>query len=137
MTRLYNLMLRLVKDERGQDMVEYALLAGFIAVAAGAILPGISNNISIIFSKMASLVGNAASTCEDPPDFHPPPPPQIQAPSILARKSCPLRTDGPQRARLASVHCVAQSCLVMKAALLKSDRSFAGHTNGCVIWSTT
>ena len=60
MTKLYFLILRLVKDERGQDMVEYALLAGFIAVAAGAILPGISNNISVIFSKMASLVGNAA-----------------------------------------------------------------------------
>ncbi len=61
MNKLYSLILRLVKDERGQDMVEYALLAGFIAVAAGAILPGISDNISIIFSKMASLVGNAAA----------------------------------------------------------------------------
>ena len=35
MNKLYSLILRLVKDERGQDMVEYALLAGFIAVAAG------------------------------------------------------------------------------------------------------
>ena len=60
MSRLYSLILRLVKAERGQDMVEYALLAGFIAVAAGAVLPSISNNISIIFSKMASVVGNAA-----------------------------------------------------------------------------
>ena len=41
-------------------MVEYALLAGFIAVAAGAVLPGISADISIIFSKMASIVANAA-----------------------------------------------------------------------------
>ena len=60
MSRLYSLILRLVEDERGQDLVEYALLAGFIAVAAGAVLPSISNNISIIFSKMASVVGNAA-----------------------------------------------------------------------------
>ena len=60
MSRLSSLILRLVKAERGQDMVEYALLAGFIAVAAGAVLPTISNNISIIFSKMDSLVGNAA-----------------------------------------------------------------------------
>jgi Flp pilus assembly pilin Flp len=37
-------------------MVEYALLAGFIAVAAGAILPNISDSISTIFSKMSSLV---------------------------------------------------------------------------------
>ena len=61
MNKLYKALLRLANDERGQDMVEYALLAGFIAVAAGALLPGISNNISIIFSKMASLVQNAAS----------------------------------------------------------------------------
>ena len=62
MNKLYSLILKLTRDERGQDMVEYALLAGFIAVAAGAILPGISGGISIIFSKMASLVSNAAAT---------------------------------------------------------------------------
>ena len=39
MSKLYGSLLRLVRDERGQDMVEYALLAGFIAVAAGALLP--------------------------------------------------------------------------------------------------
>ena len=36
------------------------MLAGFIAVAAGAVLPGIAEEISIIFSKMQSLVANAA-----------------------------------------------------------------------------
>ncbi len=60
MNKLYALVLRLQSDERGQDMVEYALLAGFIAVAAGALLPGIADGISIIFSKMTSLVSNAA-----------------------------------------------------------------------------
>ncbi len=51
---------RLVKDSEGQDLVEYALLAGFVAVAAGALLPGISDSISIIFSKMASVLSAAA-----------------------------------------------------------------------------
>ena len=60
MIKLYSFLKRLARDERGQDMVEYALLAGFIAVAAGALLPGISADISIIFSKMASIVANAA-----------------------------------------------------------------------------
>ena len=60
MTKLYSFLKRLTRDERGQDMVEYALLAGFIAVAAGALLPGISDSISIIFSKMASIVQNAS-----------------------------------------------------------------------------
>ncbi len=61
MTKLYIFLTNLVKDEQGQDMVEYALLAGFIAVAAGAVLPGISSSISQIFSKMASVTAAAAA----------------------------------------------------------------------------
>ena len=49
------------KDTRGQDLVEYALLAGFIAVAAGALLPTISTSISTIFSRMSSMLTAAAS----------------------------------------------------------------------------
>ena len=60
MTKLYGLLEHLKRDERAQDMVEYALLAGFIAVAAGAVLPGIADGISVIFSKMESILGNAA-----------------------------------------------------------------------------
>ena len=41
MDKLYSLILKLARDERGQDLVEYALQADFIAVAAGAILPPI------------------------------------------------------------------------------------------------
>ena len=37
-------------------MVEYALLAGFITVTAGAILPPIADDISTVFSKMASVL---------------------------------------------------------------------------------
>ena len=61
MTKIRQLVIRLVRDEKGQDMVEYALLAGFIAVAAGALLPGISDDIGTIFSNMASVVALAAS----------------------------------------------------------------------------
>ncbi len=49
------------KDTRGQDLVEYALLAGFVAVAAGALLPGISSSVSKVFSRMGSVL-TAAST---------------------------------------------------------------------------
>jgi Flp pilus assembly pilin Flp len=58
---LYVSLSNLVKDERGQDMVEYALLAGFIAVAAGATMPPIANSLSTIFSKMASLTSVAST----------------------------------------------------------------------------
>jgi Flp pilus assembly pilin Flp len=51
----------LLRDARGQDLVEYALLAGFVAVAAGALLPGISVSISTIFSKMSSVLTTAAT----------------------------------------------------------------------------
>lgn len=61
MTKLYLSLSNLAKDERGQDMVEYALLAGFIAVAAGATLPGISTSLSTIFSKMASITSVAST----------------------------------------------------------------------------
>jgi len=59
MTKIYITLQRLFKDKEGQDLVEYALLAGFIAVAAGSVLPGISGSISTIFSKMASVLTNA------------------------------------------------------------------------------
>jgi pilus assembly protein Flp/PilA len=49
------------QDERGQDLIEYALMAGFVAVAAGAIMPGVSSSVSKIFSKVASVMSNAAS----------------------------------------------------------------------------
>jgi len=62
--RLKNVIVRLqiLKDNsKGQDLIEYALMAGFVAVAAGAIMLGVSQNISEIFSKVASSMGNAAS----------------------------------------------------------------------------
>jgi pilus assembly protein Flp/PilA len=49
------------KDDQGQDLIEYALMAGFIAVAAGALMPNISNSISTVFSKISSLMTSAAS----------------------------------------------------------------------------
>jgi len=52
---------RVWRDRRGQDLIEYALMAGFLAVAAGAILPGVSSSISTIFSQVASVMTNAAS----------------------------------------------------------------------------
>jgi Flp pilus assembly pilin Flp len=52
-------VLRLLYNSSGQDLIEYALLASAVAVAAGAVLPPVSNQVSIIFSKITNL---AAST---------------------------------------------------------------------------
>ena len=53
---------RLAQNRKGQDLIEYALMAGFVAVAAGAIMPGVSTSISTIFSKVASAMSGAAAT---------------------------------------------------------------------------
>ena len=54
-------LIRAWRDRRGQDLIEYALMAGFVAVAAGAIMPGVASSISTIFSQISSVM-SAAST---------------------------------------------------------------------------
>ncbi len=58
MKKLSNIVLKLrvLADTRGQDLIEYALMAGFVAVAAGAIMPGVASSISVIFSKVGSVM---------------------------------------------------------------------------------
>ena len=55
------LKLKVLRDTRGQDLIEYALMAGFVAVAAGAIMPGVADSISTIFSKVASVMASATN----------------------------------------------------------------------------
>ena len=58
-TVLYQL--RFVKDTRGQDLIEYALMAGFVAVSAGAVVPGVADSIRSIFSKVNTVMANSAT----------------------------------------------------------------------------
>jgi pilus assembly protein Flp/PilA len=51
--------LKIWTDQRGQDLIEYALMAGFVAVAAGAVMPGVATSLSQIFSKVGSVLSNA------------------------------------------------------------------------------
>ena len=53
------LKLKIWKDQSGQDLIEYALMAGFVAVAAGAVMPGVATSLSQIFSKVASVMSQA------------------------------------------------------------------------------
>jgi pilus assembly protein Flp/PilA len=63
MNRIKNfaLRLRIWTDTRGQDLIEYALMAGFVAVAAGAIVPGVADSIKTIFSKVNTTMVSAAA----------------------------------------------------------------------------
>ena len=55
------LKLKVLRDTRGQDLIEYALMAGFVAVSSGAIMPGVADSISTIFSQVASVMASAST----------------------------------------------------------------------------
>jgi len=55
------LRLRIFADTRGQDLIEYALMAGFVAVSAGAIVPGVADSIKTIFGKVNNVMSSSAN----------------------------------------------------------------------------
>jgi len=63
MNRILKLIIqaKIWREEQGQDLIEYALMAGFVAVAAGAIMPNIASSISTIFSQVSSVLSLASS----------------------------------------------------------------------------
>jgi pilus assembly protein Flp/PilA len=50
------LKLAVWKDTSGQDLVEYALAAGLVAVAAVACMPGLSGTVNNVFTKIGSII---------------------------------------------------------------------------------
>jgi pilus assembly protein Flp/PilA len=56
-TRILWLAIR--TNTAAQDLIEYALMAGFVAVAAGALMPGVAVSISRIFSSVGSVLFNS------------------------------------------------------------------------------
>jgi Flp pilus assembly pilin Flp len=54
--------LQIWPDNRGQDLVEYALMTGFVAVAAGTVMSGVTISLSEIFSKIASTMTAVATS---------------------------------------------------------------------------
>ena len=64
MKKLNNLLVKVQiwKDTKGQDLIEYALMAGFVAVAAGAIVPGVATSMKNIFNKINSILASSAGT---------------------------------------------------------------------------
>ncbi|HUA18065.1 MAG TPA: hypothetical protein VMB25_04925 [Bryobacteraceae bacterium] len=47
---------RIWTETRGQDLIEYALVAGFLAVTAAALSPNIASSVSTIFSRITSVL---------------------------------------------------------------------------------
>ena len=59
-------MMNIWKDRRGQDLVEYALMAGFVAVAAGAMMGSVADQITPVFSKVLSVATAAINGGDQP-----------------------------------------------------------------------
>jgi len=49
------------RDTQGQDLVEYALAAGLVAVAAVACMPGLSGAVNQVFSKIGSIINSSVA----------------------------------------------------------------------------
>lgn len=55
------LFTNLLKDESGQDLIEYALVAGLIGLGAVTMMTGLSNTIGNAFNSVGSKVTSATS----------------------------------------------------------------------------
>ena len=53
--------LRRWNQTHGQDLIEYALMAGLISVSAGATMPSVAASLSTVLSKVASVMSNAST----------------------------------------------------------------------------
>lgn len=52
----WSLFGRLMREEDGQDMIEYTLLAGFIALVATAAISSIGSEVNIIYEEVANQI---------------------------------------------------------------------------------
>jgi pilus assembly protein Flp/PilA len=52
-----NFMLSLICDEQGQDLIEYALLAGLIAIVCVGTISAAGKKISSVWSAVDSALG--------------------------------------------------------------------------------
>lgn len=48
------------RDTQGQDLIEYALMVGFVAIAAAAVMPSVATSFKGVFDKVITLLDTAA-----------------------------------------------------------------------------
>jgi pilus assembly protein Flp/PilA len=60
MENMINKMRALVRDDNGQDLIEYALLAGLISLVAVAAITTAGTNVKSIFTSIGTKLGEAA-----------------------------------------------------------------------------
>ena len=58
--QLVNLVKSFVRNEEGQDLLEYALLVALIALVAVGAVTLAGTNVSTIFNRIATAIGGTA-----------------------------------------------------------------------------
>jgi pilus assembly protein Flp/PilA len=54
MTKLFS---RFLRDDRGQDLIEYALLAGFISLVAVVAITNVGSGVNTVYENINTKVG--------------------------------------------------------------------------------
>ncbi len=54
-----NLLVRFVREDEGQDIIEYALLAAFISISGYLILQSIGTSVNSIYTKVQGATSAA------------------------------------------------------------------------------
>jgi hypothetical protein len=54
--------MRICQDTRGQELMEYALITGFLACSCAAALPDIGASVLVVFSKVLSVLSPLVDT---------------------------------------------------------------------------
>ncbi len=60
MNFMHKTLVRLGTEEDGQNLIEYALIAGIIALGAVVAMTGLKNQIVIAFGNISNQLANAA-----------------------------------------------------------------------------
>jgi len=57
-----NMIMNFVRDEQGQDLIEYTLLMAFIALASAAIFVNAGSSVNSIWKVASNQLANAATS---------------------------------------------------------------------------
>jgi pilus assembly protein Flp/PilA len=60
--KMKNILMRLWKEEEGQDLIEYALLVALIALGVAAVFPKLAAAIVLTFSDATACMNAPSST---------------------------------------------------------------------------
>jgi Flp pilus assembly pilin Flp len=58
--------LKIWKETRGQDLVELALMGGFVALAGAAVFPSIGDGVAVVFNKVLATLALFGGTAVGP-----------------------------------------------------------------------